>query len=208
MLPKLPILNFIPVALFFALSFFTLSVPPAAAFGTSASGESDFWSRWGIELSVLPQSPFFSIRHYWENIRLFLTANNTEERAVLLLSFGNRRLEEICAQISPIGEEANNREALITPELLATLKRYHNQMTQLSQLLPSLEAGGSELGQLWKMHDDKKAEFQNIVETYGAKLGFVWRKEILETLNETTTVSSEQILGSRDHTGLELYRLK
>lgn len=81
-------------------------------------------------------------------------------------------------------------------------------MTQLSQLLPSLEAGGSELGQLWKMHDDKKAEFQNIVETYGAKLGFVWRKEILETLNETTTVSSEQILGSRDHTGLELYRLK
>ncbi len=210
----------------FLTTFFCLSLIVAVTAASDDAAAMSFGQTlkdWGIQIEILPSSPLYPLKIYWEDLQLIISAPDPEQRALLLITFCNRRLQEISHQISNPNELAEVR-------LFNLLKRYRQHYQPLIELTQSIKVGSRKLDRLLKYHQREKDRLMKLLQEKESQLGKFWTNEIgfslfsqdpvhlarqqtnapqvLGAQGEKTRTKEQDSLSFSNEAGLKLYPLE
>ena len=132
-------------------ALFLLSNQPCLAANTAT----ELLSQWGITVDVLPSSPLYPVKLFWEDIQLIFSPPDSEKRALLLLSFCDRRLQEIYHQTSTDPQTDDL-------QLFESLKRYQSHYQRLRMIVSSLDVASQEITSLLENHQTEKDQQKSV----------------------------------------------
>ena len=179
--------------------------PPPAQAGSGILPEAYFRSL-GVKITILPSSPLYGLKTFWENLQLLIAARNPQLRSRLLTKYCSQRLDEIYTLITQDSKTADQTS------LFKLLQRYQNQYRTLQLIIGQINVGQDQLGILYQNHLKKRAFLKQISQTQKKLLGSFWVNEISAALSTAQPAKSlhksktpANVLGAFNHQGLELY---